>query len=63
MKESSAVEWLIHELNLIERIQINGKDVIQIELSKLDELLQQAKEMEDEQILDSYKPGDLGWGM
>jgi hypothetical protein len=46
---NTAVDKLIHELNLIERIQINGKYVIQIELSKLDGILDQAKEMEKEQ--------------
>jgi hypothetical protein len=51
----TAVEQLIHELNLIERIQINGKDAIQIELIKLDGILDKAKEMEKEQMIDFAK--------
>jgi hypothetical protein len=50
----TAVEQLIHELNLIEKIQINGKDVIQIELNKLDVILDKAKEMEKEQIVKAW---------
>jgi hypothetical protein len=59
----TAVEQLIHELNLIERIQINGKDVIQIELSKLDGILEQAKEMEQQQMLTFGKAVADHWGM
>jgi len=54
MKQQLAVEQLIHELNLIERIQINGKDVIQIELSKLDAILEQTVAMEKERILKAW---------
>ena len=53
----TAVEQLIHELNLIERIQINGKDLIQIELSKLDGILNKLKQMEKKQIENAYKAG------
>jgi len=43
-KQLTAVEWLVNELR-------NGKEFN-------DELIQQAKEMEKEQIIDAYYQGD-----
>jgi hypothetical protein len=62
MKES-AVEWYTKKiLEYKSPTNINGTDYILIPVNKVDFLQEQAKEMEKEQTIESYKAGvwDLG---
>lgn len=52
-KKQTAVEWLIHELSINNCISVPGEF-----WNNYKELVQQAKEMEKEQIIDAYKEGD-----
>ena len=53
----TAVEWLNRQIRLNSKIKENSKDAISftLGLSKFDELFEQAKEMEKEQIKDAYE--------
>ena len=63
----TAVKWLNRQIILNSKIKENSKDAISftLGLSKFDELFEQAKEMEQEQITDAWDNGfangfDLG---
>ena len=47
-RKQSAIEWLIHQLNTRQKPLDN---------SQIDELFEQAKAMEKEQIMDAYENG------
>lgn len=53
----TAVEWLNRQIRLDSKIKENSKGGISftLQLSKFDELFEQAKEMEKEQIISAYE--------
>ena len=58
----TAVEWLNRQIRLNSKIKENSKDAISftLGLSKFDELFEQAKEMEKEQLCYFYIKGVEG---
>ena len=54
MKKQTAVEWLGKELELY-----GDPQFCEIEWEQLDSLIQQAKEMEKEQIIDAYETSHI----
>ena len=63
MKKQTAVEWLIEKLNQCEPMYSGIQSNEHKEY--LEKLVQQAKEMEKEQIIDAFKEGNLyhGWAL
>ena len=59
----TAVEWLNRQIRLNSKIKENSKDAISftLGLSKFDELFEQAKEMEKEQMRNASCPYIGGW--
>ena len=60
--KQTAVEWLNRQIRLNSKIKENSKDAISftLGLSKFDELFEQAKEMEKEQLCYFYIKGVEG---
>lgn len=52
MKQITAVEWLVKKINDRQNGVINELPIL-----LLDEIFEQAKEMEKQQIIDSYREG------
>ena len=52
--KQSAVEWLIEQMNNIKGSSINMNGRVQFIEKELNNLFNQAKEMEKEQIIDAY---------
>ena len=63
MKKQTAVEWLIEKLNQCEPMYSGIQSNEHKEY--LEKLVQQAKEMEKEQIMEAFKEGNLyhGWAL
>jgi hypothetical protein len=63
MEKQTAVEWVIEKLNQCEPMYSGIKSNEHKEY--LEKLVQQAKEMEKEQITDAFKEGNLynGWAL